>query len=119
MCEHLIQRGLEGGHCDDMFSTLDIARALRDGDMQLWAAGDPPTSCLVTRLLRYPSGKMTCDLFLVAGELDDCLRNEPVVAAWAQAQGCTMMEFGGRPGWVRPMAKLGYTEVWRRLTKEL
>lgn len=86
--------------------TLDDVRAgVEAGAFQFW----PGERCAaVTELVVYPRAK-AARIFLAGGELDDVLGPmEDAIAAWAKAEGCDRLEFGGRRGWARAAQVKGY-----------
>lgn len=75
----------------------DVLALVVRGDMQFW----PGERCaLVTELIRYPR-LLACNYFLVGGDMTELLDMQPVIEAWAAAQGCTRMQCAGRFGWKR------------------
>lgn len=103
---------IDGGH----FAEEDIRAALMSRDMQLWVlrpAEDPASAApdagrrirgtLVTQIVRYPR-RTVCRLVLAGaedGERAQWLSWRPLIEAWAQTNGCDLIELYGRPGWAR------------------
>ena len=94
----------------------DVARLVEDGRAHFW----PGWRCAaVTEFYHYPRLK-ACNLWLLGGELGELLRLEPIIAAWARAQGCARLLGGGpRRGWERVLKPLGYRPDWIIYRKEL
>ena len=87
----------------------DILDAIRERDMQLWAAVDAEGlhAILITRLVRYPR-VLECELFIWSGRMTDGWRQHlEVVEQWAREQGCHYMTSMSRRGSAKVV---GYTQ---------
>ena len=110
------------------FQLPDVARALAEGDFQLWVGIDDtaPESApavvrvmMLTRLLPYQR-LLACELLACVG--DDREAWEPLlddIEAWARANGAALMQPIARPGWERVLAKRGYRKTHVMLEKVL
>jgi hypothetical protein len=84
----------------------DIVAEVAAETMQFWSH---EKSCIVTQIINLPRLKL-CFLFLGAGELAGIEILVGLVTQWARDQGCTRMEFIGRPGWERTfLNRTGWT----------
>lgn len=85
----------------------DVLAALERGETQLWLAweGKRITGAAITRLLRSDllPGKLLCDFDYWAGENMKAWGQAMFLAtrAWADRQGCDLMTWTGRRGWLR------------------
>lgn len=75
----------------------DIAAAIHEGRMQLWAG---PDGCAVTEILVFPRKKVL-HVFLAGGKKEQIIDFQQSAAAWGRSQGCTSMTIAGRAGWRR------------------
>ena len=78
---------------------VDVLRGIADGTYQWWQG---ERSDIVTELLTYPAFR-ACSIWLVGGDLGECLSIEPHIADWAKEQGCGRIQACGRLGWVRTL----------------
>lgn len=90
--------------------------------MQLWVVGPTPDNlkgAVVTQIIDYPE-KRACRYVLVAGwDSHQWLDLSSVIEVWAKERGAEMMEFVGRPGWLRTVKKLGWSSTMRLYEKDL
>lgn len=99
----------------------DIVRAVRLGEMQLWAAMDgEKVSIMLTQLMRFPR-QTDCNLISANGQnADEWLPLWPQFEAWARSEGCAVVAATHcRPGWKKLLAPLGFTETFHVLEKRL
>lgn len=75
----------------------DVVKEVIQHTMQFWSY---EKSCVISQISHAPL-YTACHIFLGAGELSGIEAIAPVVEAWAREQGCTRMQFIGRPGWDR------------------
>jgi hypothetical protein len=103
-------------HAGGTHGIEDVARLIEEGRAHFW----PGRRCaVVTELYDYPRLK-ACNIWLLGGELKELLALEPVIAAWARAQGCSRVLGGGpRAGWRRALEPLGYRQGWIVYAKDL
>ena len=84
----------------------DVARAVDEGRMQAWTAGD---SLVVTEVLNYPQAR-ALNVFLAVGNLDEVLSLLPDLEAFGREHGCEKMRMEGRKGWARVLPSHGWKE---------
>lgn len=105
------------------YEPADILDALRERDMQLWAAveWEPPVTVkvkaiLITQLVVYPRAK-ECELFIWAGErTPDWKEHLAKIEEWAREQGCHYMSSRSRPGSAKVTGySKGMIHAFRRL----
>lgn len=80
-------------------SIADVLQRLREHKAECFASpsGD---SVVVTEVLQFPRLR-ACNLWIVAGHLQECADMQPAIDAWARAEGCTVAVATGRMGWLR------------------
>lgn len=81
----------------------DIAEAVAKGEMQLWPA---PKAAMVTEILRFPK-RRALNTVLAGGNLEQIMDMVPSLRAFARGQGCDVLLMSGRPGWTRPLGRIG------------
>ena len=97
-----------------------IRQEAEAGRAQLWIVVAPHrvVSACATKVILWPQTKV-CQVFSLAGRLDECLPYLPVLEEWARGLDCTHVTARGRQGWVRVLAPHGYSpsewEVEKRL----
>lgn len=98
--ERLVADALE--YDEGCYEPCDILDALKRQEMQAFMSEDG--DCLmVTEIIRYPR-KLVLSIVLVAGEMPpDWMDIRTALENWAAENGCDMVRFKGRPGWVRKM----------------
>lgn len=84
----------------------DVARAVSEGRMQAWSAGD---SLVVTEVLAFPKAK-GLNVFLAVGNLDEVMSLQPAIEAFGREHGCTVMRMEGRRGWARVLPDYGWKQ---------
>jgi hypothetical protein len=88
---------------------------LLDGRAQFW---QHDSGCAVTEINDHPRLREV-NVWLTAGNLDDCLALQPAIQNWARAQGAQRIVGAGRMGWARVcVARMGarlsgVTVEWR------
>ncbi len=92
-------------YAGDTHSVDDVATMIAAGHAQLWPG---PTSLIVSEIVVEPRSK-TLHFFIAAGRMAEVLALSHIVLDWGRMQGCTRATFAGRPGWVRVLAKSGWT----------
>jgi len=92
----------------------DVAAAILDRRMQLWAA---PKGCLVTEVADFPR-KRVLNVFLGGGEMRQLVGMKDDVEAWARSIGCDATTITGRRGWSRVFARHGWRPAHVTLIKE-
>lgn len=108
-----LSRALElGGGTHTLTDVLDQIEA---GEAQLWRDGD---SAIVTEIVIYPRKKVL-HFWLVAGELETVIRLSRLAMEWGKGEGCESATGTGRRGWVRALAKEGWTLTHTLISKEL
>ena len=94
--------------------------SLGAGASQLWLgiADARIEMALVTYITKYPSGLISCQILVLAGERPDIwLECEPLIEKWARSRGCAKIEACARPGWERVARH--YRKRYVMLEKEL
>lgn len=115
--EPLIRKVMEradSGHVPD-----DVLTCVQFGTMQIWRIiGDQGMA--VTEIIPFTRYRLFL-VYMVAGEnaQDWIAKGQQQLEAFAKSQNCTRMEFQGRPGWQRYCSKLGYTDTYVRMRKEI
>ena len=102
-------------------TTQDIARAIKERDMQLWAASEgTKLSVMLTQVINYPQQR-DARIFSAHGQnADEWLTLWPHFEKWAIEQGCKVVIADHcRPGWKKLLAPLGFTETHLVLEKRL
>ena len=84
----------------------DVARAVADGRMQAWTAGD---SLVVTEVLTFPKTR-ALNVFLAVGTLEDVMSLQPTLEEFGRQHGCSVMRMEGRKGWRRVLPDYGWRE---------
>ncbi len=97
----------------DEYSMSDVLHFTHTGMWQMWH-GD---HCVAfTRVANYPQHRALI-IILAAGELEEIMDLEPLVAQWGRDQGCKYVEIYGRRGWSKALP--GYDEQSAILRKVL
>lgn len=89
------------------WTVQDVLHEVAQGRAQLWPG---ERSAAVTLVLDLPQAKV-CEVWLAGGDLEELLRIERDVTAWAREQGCAEVVIDGRKGWGRVLADRGYREA--------
>ncbi len=106
----LLERALKRS---DEYSMSDVLHFTHTGTWQMWH-GD---HCVAfTRVANYPQHRALI-IILAAGELEEIMDLEPLVAQWGRDQGCKYVEIYGRRGWSKALP--GYDEQSAILRKVL
>jgi hypothetical protein len=92
-------------HAGDTHSVDDVGAMIAAGHAQLWPG---PASLIVSEIVVEPRSK-TLHFFIAAGVMAEVLALSHIVLDWGRMQGCARATFAGRPGWVRVLAKSGWT----------
>lgn len=82
------------------FELEDVWNYIAADKAQLWA-GD--NSAVVTALEYFPR-KVVLRYWLCGGELEDCLKLEDAIEAWAKRAGAVCAIIGGRRGWLKALS---------------
>jgi len=88
-----MRRALKVG--GDLFSLDDIESGLTSGDLQGHVEGD---TWAITQVHQWPRKKAVNVLFVV-GTLENSVKLENKLEAWAKEQGATLLTAVGRGGW--------------------
>jgi hypothetical protein len=88
-----MSRALESG--GNMYDLDDICAALESGDMQGHVEGD---TWIITQV-HYWGKKLAVNIIFVVGDMDDALKAEPKIEAWAKELGAKFITGIGRDGW--------------------
>lgn len=93
----------------------DIWNGVIKGDFQLWPG---EKSAIITEIQIFPQKKVM-NIFLAGGDLDELIKMEKSVRAFAETIGCNSMSISGRRGWLRIFARDGWDEICTTISKEL
>ena len=106
----------------------DLVRLMLSGQYQLWVVYDTETARVLgffnTEVKMYPQRRMLCVQHCVVEpnhmvEIED--RMQELAGQFAKDNGCSGIEFVGRPGWKKHAVKYGYVShsvVYQRFFKE-
>jgi len=95
-------------HAGGTHRLADVIRLLQEGRSQWWELGD---GCCVTELRAHPQLR-ELNVWLVAGDLDDCMALQGAIEQWARQHGVRRIVGIGRDGWERiACAKMGFRRV--------
>lgn len=101
----------------------EIKATLIRADAQLWIAIDETDmlyGCAVTQLNKYPTGKLACTIWLVAGqEMKAWLHCITYIERWAISKGCSHLEGWGRKGWKKVMSRYEFNDIASFYSKQL
>ncbi|MEJ0071183.1 MAG: hypothetical protein WDO24_23320 [Pseudomonadota bacterium] len=102
----------------------DVARDLARGAIHLWAGLDdeaphPVKVILIGQFIDYPRRRSFRPFAVVGDDRPAWLDLLAVIERWAQAQGATLIEPLGRPGWERVLRDHGYTKTHVLMEKVL
>jgi hypothetical protein len=104
-CKPWIVAAMKHNHTHDI---EDIERALAEDRMQFWPGKN---AAMVTQIITFPKLRYI-DIFLCGGDLDELFEMEQAVCEIAKTRwGCQRASGGGRKGWVRALAHIGYKPV--------
>jgi hypothetical protein len=94
----------------------DVIDAVQARQAQAWGTDD---AAIVTEIVAYPQQR-ALRVWLAAGRLESVLElfHGPVTE-FGKAEGCSVAEFVGRPGWERVMTPLGWEKVGIVMRKDL
>ena len=97
------------------YSSVDIFIAIKSGEQTLWVAFDEDKKvkgCCTVEIVQYP-GMKCCNINVIAGEgVNDWLEDSfKLISKYAKEYGCERMEGMGRPGWIKPLKKLGWVST--------
>lgn len=107
-----LQRAID--FADGEMSLSDVLAQLLVGQMQLWVAheGGKGLAYLVTTIEQYPQQRAARVVLLAGSQMQEWQPHLlDKVERWAVSCGCELVEWVGRPGWVREMKRHGYH--WR------
>ena len=108
---HRLQKALEYGGPTHRLD--DLVQLLRDdptGDhIKLF---ENAGGVCVAEIERHPL-RRSVRLWLIAGELHDCMALEPDVLAWGAGHGCTVATAAGRRGWGLVAARTPGWQPWQ------
>jgi len=85
-------------------NTHDVMAAVQSGKMQSWQEGQ---SVVVTEVLGAPQTNI-CNVFLVAGNMEEIMSIQPRVVKFAKEMGCSKITMRGRPGWAKVLPEYGW-----------
>lgn len=101
----------------DVASVSDVMAAIKAGHAQVLTRN---RSMIVTEIRETSRGKHM-HIWLVAGDMEDCVELQRTVCDAARDFGCTKATFHGRPGWNRHPAteNEGWKPLYTGFIKEL
>ena len=116
--------GLVAAGCEDGNSTPDdVLEALcaKCAQLVVSVSDDGIEGVLVTELVTQKSGRLICNIWVVAGKnMDGWFHYLPELEGWARSKGCGAIGISsGRPGWARVLKPHGYGVTKVVLEKEL
>lgn len=89
------------------------------GSMQLWVIieDEEIITSFITQVMRYPTGIKCCDIYALGGNsIKKWLKPAiDAVSEWAEAAGCSSIEFVGRPGWEKMLKNWGKLSIMMEL----
>ena len=94
------------------FELEDVWRYITEGKAQFW----PLEKSAVVTALEYWPRKIVLRYWLCGGELEDCLKIESTIEAWAKKAGATCGIIGGRKGWLKALS--GYRNAYTFMVKD-
>lgn len=94
------------------FELEDVWQYIAEGKAQLW----PTPNCAVVTALEHFPRKTVLRYWLCGGELEDCLKIESIIEAWAKGAGAVCGIIGGRKGWLKVLS--GYKETCTFMVKD-
>ncbi len=94
------------------FELEDVWDHIATGKAQLW----PSDKSAVVTSLEYWPRKVVLRYWLCGGELEDCLKLEPAIEAWAKQAGAVCGIIGGRKGWLKALK--GYKQACVYMVKD-
>jgi hypothetical protein len=117
MVSPFIASALEKSQHD--YKLEDVYDCLIKKDMQLWVwnKGDEIVACGVTTITSYPNRKICAMPFVGGTKMREWIKAEPLIIAWAKAQGCTQLEGYCRPGWKKVLPHWGI--VWNTMRRSI
>lgn len=75
-------------------------------------------AAVITQISVWPTGMKTARLVAAGGvSIDKWVGEMSVIEEWARHNGCSLLEAGGRPGWIKKFPDWEQTAV--ELTKDL
>ena len=94
----------------------DVAMLVLQNKLMYWPLEN---SCILGEVYSYPQRK-DLHFFISAGDLAEITAMQPQMIETAKALGCSSLSISGRPGWIKPLGKLGWkihsTHLWLDLT---
>jgi hypothetical protein len=96
----------------------DVAMMVLRGQLLYWHLND---ACILGEVITYPQRK-DLHFFLSAGKLEEITAMQSKMVDAAVSLGCSSMSITGRPGWLKPLGKLGWKPhsqtMWFDITDE-
>ena len=83
---------------------------------RFWTDGE---AALVTQLVSYPSGALTVQAVIAAGDLRRIIDLAPLAEAWGRENGAIGAEVESRLAWGRALRSSGYAPMQLKLWKDL
>lgn len=93
----------------------DLKDKIRTGSLRVFHDDD---AIILVEVLQYPRCRAV-NFFIAAGDLQQVLRLEPIVNAWARANGCDRAYLAGRKGWERTLNEMDWHPAFRVLEKRI
>lgn len=104
-------------------SVEDISERCKQNIMQLWIVMEENVGVagvIVTELINYPNLRAASIIALAGDDIDKWLwLADEVIATWARSLKCDVLEAIGRAGWARKLTKVGWTQKYVFVGKEL
>jgi len=83
----------------------DVVDAVENDIAQLWLRDD---AAIVTRIEQHPRERHLV-LWLAGGALESIIDMEDELLDFGRKNGCARMTMAGRPGWRKPLERLGWS----------
>lgn len=93
-------------HAAGTHSFDDIVQMIMTGRLRWWAL---PTGFMLTEVMSYPQTRHF-HVFLAGGDLQEIYDEHPKLVEAAMLEGCSKLTLGGRRGWTKALAHLGWKE---------
>lgn len=105
------------------YSLEDLHQKLSTGEFDLWIVFDEDAqiiASITSTFTYYPQAKSLHGQFLGGSRLDEWQDQFcDIFDRWAKDNHCNFVEFTGRPGWKRVLARNGYREVFTTYQRDL
>lgn len=101
----------------------DLKEKIEKGEVDLWIVFDGDLQVIAantTTFTEYPQGLFCSGQFIGGSRIDEWQDDMcALIENWARDHGCKAIEFSGRSGWGRLLARNNYREVFRIFQRDL